>query len=142
MFSRRKRSRDKLERIARTSDWIPEYHSLSEIESFNAHFKVILAKCEREKNYDYDKALGPEEKAWVDNEYRICACDYRYWSSNYAFINASGEIKRFERRASQEMLLSLWAEREELGYGIEQQILKARQQGHLDRSRASPSRIL
>ena len=128
MFSPRK-VRDKLERIARTSDWIPEYHSLSEIESFNAHFKVILAKCEREKNYDYDKALGPEEKAWVDNEYRICACDYRYWSSNYAFINASGEIKRFERRASQEMLLSLWAEREELGYGIEQQILKARQQG-------------
>lgn len=113
------------------SGWIPEYHSLSEIESFNSHFTALENKAEEihgDRRFVQDM-LGPEELKWIDNEYKICACDYRYWSLNYAFINASGEIKRFERRASQEMLLSLWAERQDLGFGIEQMILKARQQG-------------
>jgi hypothetical protein len=111
--------------------WIPEYHRLSEIESFNAHFNAIADKAEREtgNRSEAQYRLGYEELKWIDNEYRICACDYRYWSENYAFINANGEIQRYKRRASQEMLLSLWAERQEQGFGVEQQILKARQQG-------------
>ncbi|MFZ3343335.1 MAG: hypothetical protein WA213_20830 [Terriglobales bacterium] len=30
--------------------WIPEYHSLSQIESFNAHFKTLAEKAERDGN--------------------------------------------------------------------------------------------
>lgn len=108
--------------------WIPEYHSISEIDSFNSHFIEIGKKCER-NGTDFEKSLTPDELSWIDNEYKISACDYSYWSENYALINASGEIKRFERRASQKMLLDLWAEREEAGFGIEQMILKGRQQG-------------
>jgi hypothetical protein len=128
MFSP-KRAIEKLEELSKKTGWIPEYHTLSEIESFNSHFKTIQARAERDGVEYIEDCLGPEEQTWVQNEYRICACDYRYWSDNYAVVNASGEIKRFERRISQSILLDLWAERQEAGFGIEQQILKARQQG-------------
>lgn len=129
MFSARKVT-EKLQTLSEKINWLPEYHSLAEIESFNSHFKEIQRKAERDKkNPSFQDALGYEEMVWINNEYNICACDYRYWSENYAYINAGTEIRLFKRRASQEMLLSLWAEREELGFGIEQQISKARQQG-------------
>jgi len=130
MFSE-KRIKDKLVAISEKTGWIPEYHSLSDIESFNAHFEALADKAEREegkREYVQDR-LNYDELKWIDNEFRICACDYRYWSENYAYINANGQIQRLKRRASQEMLLELWGERQELGFGIEQQILKARQQG-------------
>lgn len=127
MFSERKIV-EKLETIGKNTNWIPEYHSLAEIESFNSHFVELGNRCERDGT-DIETSLGPEELAWIDNEYKICACDYRYWSSSYVYINDGGNIKRFERRASQQMLLDLWGERQDLGFGIEQQILKARQQG-------------
>lgn len=127
MFSER-RIIEKLDAISKKTGWIPEYHTLREIESFNSHFIELGRKAER-AGVDIEISLGPDELQWISNEYNIAACDYRYWSSNYAMINASGEIKLFERRASQEMLLSLWAERQDQGFGIEQQILKARQQG-------------
>ncbi|MDE2099398.1 MAG: hypothetical protein KGL39_19255 [Patescibacteria group bacterium] len=133
MFSQKKVV-EKLEAISQKEAevnkriWIPQYHSLAEIDSFNSHFIELGRKCERDGR-EIETALGFEELEWIDNEYKICACDYRYWSENYAYINASGEIRRFKRRASQEMMVSLWAEREELGFGIEQQYLKGRQQG-------------
>lgn len=130
MFSS-SRVKDKLIAISEKTSWIPEYHSLSAIESFNSHFDALADKAERDEGnraFVQDR-LGYDELKWIDNEFRICACDYRYWSENYAYINANGQIERFKRRASQEMLLELWGERQDLGYGIEQQILKARQQG-------------
>ena len=48
---------------------------------------------------------------------------------SYAFINADGVLQRFVPRASQAMVIDTWAEREEAGKAIEQQWLKARQQG-------------
>ena len=108
--------------------WIPEYHSLSQIESFNAHFKSLAEKAEL-RGEDVESSLGEEELAWISNEYQICACDTRYWLENYAFINDDGVLVRFDPRHSQSMLLDMWAEREESGSAIEQQVLKARQQG-------------
>jgi hypothetical protein len=108
--------------------WIPEYHSLSQIESFNAHFKAIGEKAERNGGTAED-VLGQDELAWIDNEYKICEADTRYWLENYAFINDDGVLKRFAPRHSQSMLIDLWAEREDAGLAIEQMILKARQQG-------------
>ena len=100
--------------------WIPEYHSLSQIESFNAHFKAIGEKAERDGGTAED-ALGQEELQWIDNEYKLCEADDRYWLSNYAFINDDGVLKRFNPRHSQSMLIDLWAEREEAELAIEQQ---------------------
>lgn len=111
-----------------TGLWLPEYHSISAIESFNSHFKALAEKAEYAGG-DVQDSLGPEELAWIDNEYKICFCDDRYWMESYAFINADGALERFAPRASQAMLIDMWAEREENQSAIEQQVLKARQQG-------------
>lgn len=127
MFSARM-AMEKLEQVSKKTGWVPEYHSLSQIESFNSHYEAIAAKAEY-LNVDVESSLGSAEMQWIENEFRIAAADYRYWSENYAFINAGGKIERFRRRASQKMLLELWAERNEAGLAIEDQCLKARQQG-------------
>ena len=127
MFSQRL-AIQKLEQVSQKTGWIPEYHSLSQIESFDSHFKELGKKAEA-AGLELESMLGYDELRWIDNEYRICAADYRYWSENYAFINANGKIERYKRRATQEMLVELWAERNDLLLAIEQQILKARQQG-------------
>ncbi len=133
MFSRRLAA-EQLQKLSEASAsspgglWIPEYHSISQIDSFNSHFRALAEKAER-LGRDVEDILGPEELAWISNEYRICACDDRYWLSNYAYINADGVLQRFSPRASQGMLIDMWAEREEKESAIEQQILKARQQG-------------
>lgn len=111
-----------------TGLWIPEYHSLSQIDSFNSHFKAIAEKAER-NGHDVEESLGPDELSWINNEYNICWCDDRYWLESYAYINADGVLQRFVPRASQAMVLDTWAEREEHERGIEQIWLKARQQG-------------
>ena len=127
MFSQRM-AYEKLEAISKKTGWIPEYHNLSQIESFNSHF-IELGRKSEESGRDLEEYLGFDEMQFIDNDYRICAADYRYWSENYAYINAKGRIVRFDRRASQKMLLELWAERNEAHLAIEDQCLKARQQG-------------
>ncbi len=111
-----------------TGLWIPEYHSISQIDSFNSHFKSLAEKA-LFHNTDVEDALGQEELAWIANEYQICVCDDHYWFDSYFYINDDSNIIRFQPRFSQAMLIDMWAEREEAGLSIEQQILKARQQG-------------
>ena len=94
--------------------WLPEYHSLSQIESFNSHFKAI-GEREESRGGSAEDALGPDELEWIHNEYAICTCDDRYWLENYAFINDDGVVKRFAPRFSQSMMIDTWAEREEAG---------------------------
>lgn len=127
MFSQRL-ALQKLEQISQKTGWIPEYRNLSQIESFNSHFSELGKKAEA-SGKDLEELLGYDELQFIDNEFRICAADYRYWSENYAYINANGRIERFKRRNTQKMLLEMWAERNDNQLAIEQQILKARQQG-------------
>ena len=127
MFSQRL-ALHKLEQISQKTGWVPEYHSLSQIESFDSHFKELGKKADA-SGQDLEAMLGFDELEFIDNEFRICAADYSYWSENYAYINANGRIERFKRRNTQKMLLALWAERNENYLAIEQFILKARQQG-------------
>ena len=122
-------AREKLEIISQKTGWIPDYHSLSQIDSFNSHFKEIARRAEASGKDDFEDNLNHDEMQWIENEYRICAADYRYWSENYAYINANGRIDRLKRRSTQKMLLELWAERSEKRLAIEMMILKARQQG-------------
>ena len=127
MYSKRRIS-ERLQAISDATGWVPEYHSQREIDSFNSHvqsLQYIDSHGNEKQSRDFDEA----ELAWIENEYNLCVSDFRYWLTNYSYINAKGDITRFEMRASQDMLVSLWAEREDRGLGIEQQCLKARQQG-------------
>ena len=81
-----------------TGLWIPEYHSLSQIESFNSHFNAIRRRL---RNRTGQTTICPPplvqiELAWINNEYQICWCDDRYWMESYAFINADGTFQRFK----------------------------------------------
>src|ERR1700744_5532019 len=127
MFSQR-RALAKLETISSRTGWVPEYHTLSQIDSFNSHFESLARKAEG-ANQDIESTLGYEELSWIDNEYRICAADFRYWAENYAYINANGKIERYRPRVTQRMMMDLWAERNESDLAIEQQLMKAGQQG-------------
>jgi hypothetical protein len=111
-----------------TGLWIPEYHSISQIDSFNSHFKALAEKAEH-AGHDVEDALGPEELEWINNEYQICVCDDRYWMESYFYINDDSKLVRFNARFSQSMMIDTWAEREEAGLPVEQICLKARQQG-------------
>ena len=120
------------EASAKSGDlWVPEYHTLSQIDSFNAYFSEEQRKIKDRGGYDSElfDNLGPEALKWIANEYQICSCDDRYWLESYAYINSDGVLQRFVPRASQAMVIDTWAEREEAGSAIEQQWLKARQQG-------------
>ena len=127
MFSQRM-AQAKLEQISAKTGWIPDYHNLSQIESFDSHFKELGRRADATGD-DLESMLGYDELSFIDNEYRICAADYRYWQDNYAYINANGKIERYRPRITQKMLVDLWAECNEAGLGIEQMCLKARQQG-------------
>lgn len=105
------------------------YHTIAEVIEANKRFKSyewtddkgnVFAGLEKYTQADHD---------WVDNEYTLCAYDFEYWATRYAFIDVQGVLKRFTFRKSQRILLKLWAKREIQGYSIEQIILKARQQG-------------
>src|SRR5580698_8692039 len=124
MFSQRK-ALLKLEQISSKTGWIPEYHTLSQIESFDSHFKDLGKKAEG-AGVDLETLLGFDELSFIDNEYRICAADFRYWAENYAYINANGKIERFKPRMTQRMMMDLWAERNDSDLAIEQQVMKAR----------------
>src|ERR1700744_947284 len=116
-------SYQKLEKISQQTGWIPEYHTLSQIDSFESHFKELGKKADA-TGQDLESMLGFDEMQFIDNELRICAADSRYWSKTYAYINANGKIVRFKRRNTQKMLLELWSERNENELAIEQQVLK------------------
>ena len=128
MYSER-RIQEKIEAIAASTGWQPEYHTQSQIDSFNSHVKSMQrfdAKGREFQSREFDEA----EREWLTNEYNLCACNYRYWSEHYAYIKDSqNEIRRYERRHAQEVMLRLWADRELQGLGIEQLYLKGRQQG-------------
>ena len=127
MYSQ-KRINERIETLSEKTSWVPEYHSQNEIDSFNKHVQS-LQEFDAKGNQHQKREFDYEELKWIVNEFNLCCCDYKYWSGNYAYINAKGDITRFTRRHSQEMLLELWAEREERNLGIEQIVLKARQQG-------------
>lgn len=105
------------------------YHSVAEVIEANKRFKSyewtddkgsVFAGLEKYTQADHD---------WIDNEYTLCAYDFEYWATRYAFIDVQGVLRRFTFRKSQRILLKLWAKREILGFEIAQIILKARQQG-------------
>lgn len=127
MYSQR-RIDERIQAISESTNWLPEYHSTAEIDGFNKHVQSLQVIDSR--GYErQSRAFNYDEYKWIENEYNLCACDFKYWLTNYAQVNVKGEIKRIKLRASQEMLVQLWAEREDLNLSIEQQILKARQQG-------------
>lgn len=107
--------------------WEPVYHSESQIEHAIGHFKDLYDPEQRRLK----RPLKPDEAAFIKNERRLCALDFRdYWLPNYAYIvNWAKQPQKFTPNVAQQIVMDLWAEREAQGLAIWMQQLKARRLG-------------
>lgn len=109
-----------------TAPWMLQPHSLAEVDHALHHF-ANLWDTERQRLV---RPLDTAEQRFIENERRLCAVDFRYWASRYAYIiNWRKQPERFVPNVAQEIVLDLWAEREEQGLAIWMQQLKARRLG-------------
>src|SRR5437879_6224232 len=90
----------RLEAAKKSFGWVPERHSVEEIEAFN---KVV----KRVEFVDYKKSTAPlyvdpekltsMERRFILNEIMMCACDADYWLTRYAYIrDETNTIRRFQ----------------------------------------------
>lgn len=116
-----------IERLAiKHPGWKPERHTLSQIDAANAHFKTLWDP-ELEK---WKRKLDAKEQAWIVNERRMAALDFRYWGSHYSWLlDWQERPSHFTPNVAQEIKLDLWAEAERAGHAICEMSLKARQLG-------------
>jgi hypothetical protein len=109
------------------SGWMPEYHSIDEVDKANA---LIAADCQERPNGDVIFHPTPKQKRWIQNERALCWADANYWQTRYAYIcDETNNIMRYRPRRSQQVFNSILAEFDEQQVAIEVLCLKARQQG-------------
>lgn len=130
---------ERLDQARLVLGWLPERHSLDEIDRFDHHlldrWRVFVASHAeyaevREPPRDFISLLDPWEKNWIRNERFLCSCDADYALTRYLkLMNEEDVIMRFAFRRPQRVLFSVIAMLEEMGYSIELMILKARQLG-------------
>lgn len=98
-----------------------QYHSILQVDSANSH----LLEVRKKRNW-----FTPEEERWIKNERALCAVDFLYWATRYAWIVGWGDsLIRFNPNLPQRMLLEVMADMDEKGFTVLLQVLKARQEG-------------
>lgn len=102
------------------------YHSLSEIDAAIA----ALSEVYDPETQQLTRRLAEDEIAFIINERTLCALDFRYWMTSYAYIvNWAKQPMRFIPNVAQSIILDLWGESELKGEAIWMQQLKARRLG-------------
>jgi hypothetical protein len=115
-----------IEEASREVGWQLQYHSESQIEDAISHFEDLRDK----ETGRLIRRLDEKEVQFIRNERKICALDFRYWSSNYArIIDWEKNVVPFRPNVAQSIVMDIWAEHEELALAIMLQQLKARQLG-------------
>lgn len=114
-------------RLNNRPEWTPRYHSLNQIDSAIHHFNDLWDPERKELR----RPLNKEEAAFVRNERLLCALDFRgYWLPNYSWIiNWKQQPEHCTPNVAQNIVMDLWAEREEMGVAIWMFQLKARRLG-------------
>ena len=120
---------ERLEMASRKLGWVPEYHSVEEVEKFT---KLM----ERHQFMDgniirvRDNEITRQEKRYIRNEQTLCACDADYFLTRYAFVrDQKNNIIRFKWRTAQRVYFDVLADMEARDYSLEMQLLKGRQLG-------------
>lgn len=121
----------RLEAIERKFGIEPVYHSLSACDEAVTHFNdKLLAHVEE---FGEDKAeeivFDEDEIRWIQNEQRLCAADYMYYATRYAYILVNNKVIHYKPQLSQLILNDIRADLEDRGWAIMQMCLKARQVG-------------
>lgn len=107
--------------------WDPVYHSLAQIDHAIRHLNDLYDVGQRKLR----RPLTVDEIAFIQNERRICALDFRgYWLNRYAYIlDWDRQPTRFTPNIAQQIVMDVWAEDERAGNAIWTQALKARRLG-------------
>jgi hypothetical protein len=119
---------DKLSEFRKKYGWLPEEHSVEEIDLFN---KKLESRYVRDKHGDQvfdDSQLTPGIAHWMKNERALVALDCSYFLTRYFWLTEN-EIQRFAFRSGQKAFYNVVQRLEEKGVSQEIQALKARKQG-------------
>ena len=112
--------------------WMPEYHSIEEIDQFKKHLDQIvdIESNSRSSTITPKRDLNAKEIRWIQNERACCWMDSNYFETRYAWIcDESNNIFRFKNRKSQEAFDTIIADFDDQHVAIEILLLKARQLG-------------
>lgn len=130
MYSQRK-VEARLQLAREEFGFVPEYHSVDEVDSFEAHLR-------EDGKYIYDEygkpketqGLSPSDCHWVENEQILCLCDAAYFLTRYCYLkNEENIVQRFRFRVPQRIYFDIICDLEDRDAAIEILILKARQLG-------------
>lgn len=101
------------------------YHSVPEVEEWNAHLKKLKGKDGR-----FKRNLTSEEARWIANEVTLAKLDHLYALTHYCFISdLDDRIRLFTPNLAQRIILDILADMEDRGVEIVLQFLKARRLG-------------
>jgi hypothetical protein len=107
--------------------FLPEYHSIEEVEKAN---RLIAEDCREDSKGNIIFHPTPSQKRWILNERGLCWADSSYFETRYAYIvDHTNNVMKFSNRRSQEVFDEIIAQFDEKLVAIELLILKARQQG-------------
>lgn len=121
----------RLEAIERKYGVAPVYHSLDACDEAVAHFNDKMLRHVTDFGEDASDSLefDEEEIRWIQNEQRICAADYMYYATRYAYILVNNKVIHYKPQLSQLIANDIRADLEDRGWAIMQMFLKARQVG-------------
>jgi len=118
--------------------WRPVEHSVEQVREFDEYINSIIKveRNERSRFIDFKDGLKLTERRkqeinrFVENEQFMCVASANYFESRYAYVcDEAGNVHRYVRRKSQEILDSFLEPFDEQQVAIELFLLKARQQG-------------
>lgn len=127
---------ENLEAFARQEGWMPEYHTIAQVEEFKAYIEKLTQseRTSRSMNIEIRQEISTKRakdiRRWVENEQVLCMFDSNYFESRYAWVcDEKGDIFKFKNRKGQEVFDNVIAEFDLAQTSIELLILKARQLG-------------
>ena len=142
----------RLEAAREENGWLPEYHSIAEIDTFEDKLKARFPKeyedarlnsvgtedpskafqlsITRALNAPNNPRLSKEEIRFIDNEQALVQCDAAYYLTRfYKIKNRENLIQHFNFQGGQRILFNIISELERMGRSIEILTNKARQLG-------------
>jgi hypothetical protein len=121
----------RLEAAKRVLGWVPEPHSVDEVEMFTARMNRLLFVDPKSPSIErIIRDPTPAEKRFIRNEIQMCACDADYFLTRYSYIrDETNTIRRFQWRIPQKAAFSVIQDMEANDRSIEIQWLKGRQLG-------------
>ena len=126
----RDRINERLDAAAEQLGWMPEYHTVEQVDEVKRRLDEIAEWDENGKYVGMKRPFTEREQRWIRNERMLCACDAAYFLTRYCYIkDDENHIVKFKFRDPQRVYFEIIAELERRGSAIQLQILKARQLG-------------